>query len=351
MIKHKIFQASDIKEFVSLTIKESLLTESMKNPEHVRWKFCTNPNGHSNYFYLFCKGSIVGRILSSQYPSKIFINNVEYNSFCLSDLYLKRKHRTPFTNLLNLYNKCINNTNGIVFHSSNNNSENLYKKILKKKIWFNLFSYGLPISINSLKTKKIFLQILFKFFLSLFINFTFLVNKLLKIFLNLELCIKANNYENDIIKINNDLKKNYNVFDRSLNFLKWRYSIYDYKYCMILKKNKKKIGYTIFISSYALNLKNLIIMDFAFLKDLNFFEKIYFKSKIVEIAKNNQFDTLYTMGNKKSGMLKNIIGFPFFKIPENFLPHSNPMFIHNTKNINNSEIEKIHFTISDFDYF
>ena len=351
MINHKQFQISDIQEFVSLTIKENLLTEGMKDPKHVKWKFCENPCGKTNYFYLSYKNKIVGRILSSQYPGKIYINQEKFNSFCLSDLYLKKENRAPFTNLIKLYNECIENTNGIIFHSSNNNSENLYKKILKKKIWFHLYSYGLPVSINVFSQNNLIIKNIFKVFLFLYLKTTSCINHILGKLLNLKLLIKKENFETDIFEINNELKKYYNIFDRSLDFLKWRYLIYDYKYCLILKKKNKTIGYILFVNSNAMNLKNLIIMDFAFTKNLNFFEKIYYKSTIVRIAENEKFDTIYTMGNKGSGMLNNLIGFPFFKIPDSYLPHSNPMFIHNAKNIDENEIKRIHFTISDFDYF
>ena len=57
------------------------------------------------------------------------------------------------------------------------------------------------------------------------------------------------------------------------------------------------------------------------------------------------------MGNQNNYMYKNILGYPFFKLPDSILPHSNPMFIHNIPSKHSDKIKNINFTISDFDYF
>ena len=40
----------------------------------------------------------------------------------------------------------MNETEGLIFHSSNENSEKFYTKILNKKDFFKLFSIGLPLT-------------------------------------------------------------------------------------------------------------------------------------------------------------------------------------------------------------
>ena len=105
------------------------------------------------------------------------------------------------------------------------------------------------------------------------------------------------------------------------------------------------------VKSKVLNLKNMIILDFQFIEELSFVDKLKIKLKIIQISLKRKCDTLYTMGNKGSYMFKNLIGYPLFKIPDSILPHSNPIFFHNVPKKHLEKIKKINFTISDFDIF
>ena len=348
----KPFSDQDISDFIDLSHSEYLRTEGMKNSEFVKWKFTLNPQGNSNYFFFKKKEKVVGRILSAHYPGKLILDKQIFDSFCLSDLLIKKEYR-QLSNLKFLYKKCIEETKGVIFHSSNENSEKFYTKILNNKIFFNLISCGIAISTEPLKKYNFFSRILYSFFLKIYLFFLYLITSFVKMFDNLEIGYYDKIiFDKDIEHIRDlNFEKGECFFFKNKDFFEWRYKIYNNVHLLKLFKSKKCKGYVSLIESNVLGLKNLVILDFLFLNKLNFIEKIRFKSEIIKIAKRTNCDTIYSLGNKNSNIYKNILGYPFFEIPDKFLPHSNPMFIHNLPEKYNSNIKSINFTISDFDYF
>lgn len=352
-IHKSFFSKENVDEFINLSKNDNIRTEGMKDSKIVYWKFISNPNGPSNYFYFKKNEKIKGRIMSAHYPGKIVLNENLYNSFCLSDLYIDKSYR-QLSNLKNLYNECVKQTQGIIFHSSNENSEKFYTKILKKKIFFNLISCGLPMSIKPLKKYKFFGKLFYYIFIKLYIAHIKLIKNLFKIFnnqINLNVSEKINfDYDLENLREEN-IKKDYCFFFKNHNFFKWRYEIYKKSYLIKIFDNNNFLGYCTLVKTDALKLSNMIILDFQFRKKISFFQKIMLKFKIIEICTKNKVDTLFTMGNENNFMFKNILGYPFFKIPSNILPHSNPMFIHNASEKDLDKLKYVNFTISDFDYF
>ena len=152
----------------------------------------------------------------------------------------------------------------------------------------------------------------------------------------------------------NLLKENYDKGEKFFTETKFFLNgdmLFIKKFLIKVYKQNELIGYLTLIKSNVLNLKNLILLDFQFKKTLSFIDKIKIKLEIINIGKNQDCDTIYTFGNKKNKMFLNILGYPFFNLPDKILPHSNPMFVHNIGDLDSDDIEKVNFTISDFDYF
>ena len=58
------------------------------------------------------------------------------------------------------------------------------------------------------------------------------------------------------------------------------------------------------------------------------------------------------MGNPKSLIFNMLSGFPYFKIPDIFLPHETPIYFHNIKEkMIQDEIFKLNISPADMDYF
>ena len=270
----------------------------------------------------------------------------------MSDLFIKKEYRSPITNLINLYKFSINNTDGLIFHSSNENSEFFYRRILQNKIYFWLVSVGTPLNSKLFTTKKKISKII-----SVLLEIYFFILKSINFFLfKCKIKIIADekvNFDFHMEEIQEkNKKKKYPFFLRSKEYFEWRYSIYKFKKKISVFRNKKLIGYLIIVGSNVLDLNNLIILDIQFNEKLNFFEKLKLKFFLISLGRNNNFDTIYSLGNKRNPVFNQLFSFPFFKIPDHLLPHSNPMFIHNLNDENEEKnIKNIHFTISDFDYF
>ena len=348
----KSFSENDINEFIQLSKSEYHTIPKMNDPKFIKWKLISNPKGKSYYFYFKVKDNIAGRILSAHYPGRLAIGNYLFNSFWLSDLFIQKEHR-QLSNLKSLYTKCLDETEGVIFHSSNKNSEKFYTKILQEKIFFNLISCGIPLSLCPLKKYKFFGKFFYWMFIKPFILHMLLLNKIFKLFKNLNIeHYKSIFFDDDINKITDqNLKNGESFFFKDESFFKWRYEMYENVHLLKMFKSKKFIGYICLIETKVLGLKNMILSDFQFTGKLSFFDKLKIKFKIVEISLKQKCDTLYSIGNQRNYMYKNILGYPFFKLPDSILPHSSPIFIHNIPNEHSEKMKDINFTISDFDYF
>ena len=224
---------------------------------------------------------------------------------------------------------------------------------MKKKIFFNLFSCGLPLTVKPLKDLTLFK----KLFLSIIIKLYLVHLKIIELigFFFSSTSIKEYNqivFDDEIKEtFDKNLKRKECFFYKDKNFFNWRYKNYENFFLLKIFSNKYFLGYITLVGSEAMDLKNLIIMDFQFVKELTFLQKLKLKLKILEISKKFKFDTIFTFGNQNSFMFKNILGYPFLHLPDKILPHSNPMFIHNTDSLDEEFLIKMNFTISDFDYF
>ena len=348
----KLFSNEDIDGFIELSKSEFLRTKGMKNSKFIEWKFILNPLGKSNYFYFKFKDNLAGRIMSAQYPGKLAIDKKILKSFCLSDLFIKKNYRQS-SNLKTLYTKCLDETNGVVFHSSNENSEKFYTKILNKKKFFDLISCGLPLSLKPLKKYNLFVKSIYYIFINIYLLHLFILKKIVQLFSKCKIEHNKNIFFDDDVKKLIDLTF-YNgecFFYKDSKFFDWRYKPYENVHFLKMYKSQKLIGYIILVETEVLELKNMIIIDFLFLKNLSLLDRFKIKNKIIEISKRNSCDTIYSLGNKNNYMFQNIIGYPFFNLPDTLLPHSNPMFIHNLPDKNYAQVANINFTISDFDYF
>ena len=351
-IHSKKFSKKDIYKFINSSKNEFFRTPGLKNPKYVHWKFILNPKGKSDYFFYIYKKKIVGRIFRNHYSGKLAVKKKIFKSFGLSDLYVQKQHRS-LSKIKLLYLKSLNNKNSIIYHTSNENSEKFYTKILNKKIYFFLFSSGIPLSCKPFEKYKIIGKFFYWFFFKLYILHLFFINKITKLNKKLNIEIYKNTFFDDDINYLNikNIKNNVSFFVKDKNFFNWRYNNYKNTYFLKIFKNKKFVGYLILVEVKVLNLKNMVIFDFQFMEEFSFIEKLKIKLKIIQISLKRKCDTLYTMGNERDYMYKNLIGYPLFNIPDTLLPHSHPVFFHNVPKKYFEKIQKINFTISDFDIF
>jgi hypothetical protein len=139
----EVFAEVHLKEFLSLSKMEYGLSAST-NAEHIRWKHMDSPFGSSFCVNLYDNGKVVGRALAQPRPLRTStkVVNVAY----VMDMLIDRKHRTTPSNFIQIAKETGNLKNvDLVFHTSNDRTYPLYKKLLRFPNPFALKAYGLPV--------------------------------------------------------------------------------------------------------------------------------------------------------------------------------------------------------------
>jgi hypothetical protein len=240
-------------------------------------------------------------------------------------------------------------------HTSNKQSDIIYKSLFKFPVIFKCKSYGFPLKpirlISTFLYNKnySFLNIfdfLFKVFIKSVISF-------LNLFFN---SIELKDYnllnisENELSNFKN---KERNLFSRSKTFINWRYSKLNNKSkCYQIVKKNISYGYLICEENSLKNIRVFCITDLLLLKDISNADFFSLKINVILKALFRNNDLLFSMGNKKNKTLSNLFKFPFFNIRESYLPHSTPIYVSSIKKeFNIEECKTLYFTLSDTDYF
>ncbi len=179
--------------------------------------------------------------------------------------------------------------------------------------------------------------------------------RLLKIFSKIDI----NETQPSVEEFNKICKNNSEYSDpemiRNNEFLQWRFRDAPLWKAIILHiyKNKSYHGY---IVTRKINLERLVffvIMDYSLSDELSKFDLNSIRWHLIYQGINSESDIVFTMLNPNSKASYKILGFPFTKIPDSFLPHKTPIFIHanDTSFSNIAENGKLHITLGDLDYF
>ena len=348
--KFKCFSKQDLNSFVSLSKTEYKKNNPITSKKIVFWKHIASPFGPSYIHQISHKNKIVGRIM---YEKKaLCINNKVFKIFNLSDLLINKNYRHPAKNFLRLIRGPTNFLKKkIVIHTANENSVKLYQNLLKLPNLFCISGYCFPLNpflfikfFFHKKNKILDLYFLYKPFIFLF----FLIFKLFKIqFSSSEISDK------EIEHLKKNYQKNCNpFFDRSKSLISWRCSIYKKKNVILYKVYYKRIllGFFTLVKAKYKMLDCLIIIDFMFLENLNFFHKLILRIFVIYRAIVLKSDLIFFMANVRSSISKVFCGFPFFRINDKFLPHSSPFFVRQNI-IKNKDFKNIQITLFDIDYF
>ena len=138
-----------------------------------------------------------------------------------------------------------------------------------------------------------------------------------------------------------------------MGFLKWRTASNQLD-CKIFGLHKNNSLSTLIILSkgklHALNY--LLILDFLALGDVSKRDFIYIKFYIIKLAFKNKVDAIFGLFNFNCKSVKKIGALPFFKISDQLLPHSTPIFFSSlSERIKVIPLEKMYVSLLDLDYF
>ncbi len=324
--------------------------------DHIKWKHLNAPQGESTVITLRDEqGFLQGRCFIQ--PKKFWISNSF--SCCgaiVADLVINPLARNAST-LIGM-TRALRAPTGIdvVVHTSNEVSDQIYRKLFKFPIACNLVALGLPIYFTKifglhLKCRKTLTTLDFLcapwrwFLLGLSIFFAHISKVVLVL----------NPPESVISEIFNDFKGvSGSHFERNVATYKWRFlegPLFngDIKWvqsrgvcigCIVVKQVELK------------GLNACVLMDVVMRRDLTGVEKMAIKSLFLNCALKLKSDVLFTLANINNSALKWLKGFPLITIPDQFLPHSTPIFIHSSEDIYPLLNRKnIYITLADLDYF
>jgi hypothetical protein len=347
----KRFSKTDLKSFIALSRKVYSVSNPVTNSDHIHWKHLKAPFGPSFIFGLIDGKKLVGRLMVQ--PTRFWIKEKKTTIHILADLVLMKEYRNPVSNfidLISLQNKEMRSK--LILHTGNENSIPLYTKLLNYYKAFDLSTFCFVKNLFKILGEKFNLKSLYFFdFLLSPIKYAFIIiAKFLLSLCQLRFIIDKIVSENEISQLISANKKNEIFIDRSESFLRWRYGIYNKKKVTYIKIYRKDvfIGYFVIVEKMFTNLKLFIIHDFMLNPLSSKFDFLFIKFYLLHRFLKSSNDILIAMANAKSLIGNKISGFPFFKVSDNFLPHSSPFFIRNSKF---RSFESMHLTLADIDYF
>lgn len=349
-------QMASTQEHLSLGASVYALPEVI-DPDHFKWKHFDSPYGPSLSISLRNKdGQLIGRSLVQP---RIFIGEGgdKLRGGIITDFVISPKYRNPSAMIgMTIRMKSLPGYD-LIAHTSNEKSELIYRDLFKFPVAFKLTAFGVPINITNLLKSRINLSWLIPIV-------AFPVNVFLKIFFKLGSFIFINLFkirfdsspnDEDAEAILINFKKHAGVhFERKVPFLKWRFTSAPLFRGPVkwLWRNNQCLGYVAFRSVSIGGISFLVIMDPVFLRPLAPFESIALKFLCANLGYFLGSDIVFTMLNIANNALKTLKGFPFAPIPDRYLPHSTPLYIHKKENnLDANGLSTTFFTLADLDYF
>ncbi len=354
-ISNKIFSESDLQEYCTLSCSEYGDLSPTVNLQHNKWKHVDSPMGASDYISLNHDKNIVGRILVQN--QVLMINRDLYRAGLVCDLLIKKSARLTPLNFIRLTKSCDElKDKEIIFHTSNEISEDLYKEIFKYSSPLSLDAYIFPVRI---------IRIVRSFFLrktgvknkniGSFAKFILIIGRLVVAKLGINIA-KSDFLKQELQDLQLSLSKDYGpFFYRSNEYFRWRFELSPLWGANIYRASRggNFLGYLVLKRQNLNGIEHLTLVDFLINPKSSWVLfltiRIWLLLQVIEL----KCDTFSTMINSKSNLSKKLIGFPFIKVPQAFLPHKTPIFIRpiNSCERKSEEFIEAHITLADLDYF
>ena len=344
-----------LKCFVRLSKIEYDNVNAVTDYDQMAWKHLDTVHGPSIAINLNCKDVNVGRVLLQ--PRKVRMGEKEVAIAFATDSLVHPEFRRPLSNFFSMM-KEIKNVHdfALVLHTSNENTEALYRNVLKFKCPISLSGYGVPINLRTILKKFVgfdsalfdIINLPYQWFI---ISICLAVKSLSALVVTFD--------QPDETVLDNHINSNKVLGDiqivRSQSFLNWRFNGSTHWKANVLHIYAKDhyVGYVALREVELDGLKFTTIMDVSLNSDLSWFNVLLVRFNIMKMGISNKSDVVFTLLNHRADMAKKFTGIPFFKVPDRLLPHKTPFFVH----INDESIfaidtlKKLHITLADLDYF
>ena len=344
-----------LKCFVRLSKSEYDNTNSVTDYEQMAWKHLDTAHGPSTSINLNCEDETVGRVLLQ--PRKVSIGEKEFNIAFATDSLVLLEFRRPISNFFSIM-KEIKNVHdfALVLHTSNENTEALYRNVLKFKCPISLSGYGVPINLRAIFKKLLGSD--WAIFEIINLPYQWFIFSLCFIAKFLSTLVITSDQPDERV-LDNHIKNNKVLGDiqivRSQAFLNWRFngSLHWKANVLHIYDERHYVGYVVLREVELDGLKFTIIMDVSLNADLSWFNVLLIRFNVIKMGINNKSDVVFTLLNHRADMVKKFAGIPFFKVPDQLLPHKTPFFVHiNDETIFSIDtLKNLHITLADLDYF
>lgn len=343
-----------ISSFVRLSGVEYDQNSPVTNLDQMKWKHLNTVYGASTAINLRSERDLVGRVLLQ--PRILYVDGEKISVAFATDSLVHQDFRRPFSNFFSIINEIAKvNDFSLVLHTSNENTEGIYHNILKLKCPISLSGYGLPVSLSKITEKILGFNALI--FQSINIPYRFILNMLhgLMSFYSKLIILPdiAGSQVNVDFFSDEDVLNNFELV-RDEKYIKWRYK--ETPLCKAdvfhLYRNGDYIGYMVLRNIELENLKFTALMDFS-LSKISVIDMMYIRMYIIKKAMERKNDAVFMLFNKEAIEAKKFLGFPFFLIPDKYLPHKTPLFAHlnNPQKVSADKLSGLHVTLGDLDYF
>lgn len=326
------------------------------DPNHFIWKHLQNPYGLSMSVSLRNPSEeLVGR--SFIQPRTFWVTpSKSCRGATITDLVIMPAERNA-ASLISM-TRAIKSPDGIdvVVHTSNDSSDLIYRKLFKFPIAFTLAATGLPLRVSNVLKPHLANPTLRKSVELLVSPWRWLLRASAHVMGGVS-NIKFAEEPSESVK--SEIFEEYRHhagahFERSENFLKWRFSkgpLFNGEIKWVWSQGDC-LGYLAFKQVTLSGLVVFVIMDMVLRRRPTKKEAIAIKFLVVSLALDASCDAVFSLANIKCYALRWLKGFPFFGIPDSHLPHPTPIFIHASNEYGSLEKQAdLFFTLADLDYF
>lgn len=347
------FSPEIIAEFAKLSRVEYGDLPAVTSKDHLNWKHLNGPFGASTALHLKDGDKIVGRTILQ--PRTFQLSDKKIKAAFVTDALVHPSYRRPVSNFLSL-TLAIKEAKDfdVIFHSSNEKTENIYKKILRFSNPFSLQGFGLPLKLGKLFPEKFYLRNIFLKLMGAPYRLTleaflYLVRKFITVNLS-EKC--PQDFDEFCQK---ECQKNNFLTVRNQEILQWRFRDAPLWKAGVshVYGQEKYFGYIVWRQLELSGCSFFVIMDFLLNDELSKLRAFALRCLLIKKAMLSDADIIFTLLNPRTKLSKKFLGLPFVGVPDKFLPHATPIFVHaNNPSLMAMEQETaLHLTLSDIDYF
>ena len=326
------------------------------NREHLSWKHLRNPFGPSTSVSLRNEhGGLVGR--SFIQPRTLWLSpTIACRGATITDLVVRPEDRNAAALIGMTRATLAPEEVDVVAHTSNDVSDLIYRKLFKFQIAFSLVANGLPIRVSNVLKKRFGNRALARVLDLLVSPWRWALSGAAFLMANLNgIRLGAAPTEAAMSKLFDDFRKLAGAhFERSRRFLNWRFSegpLFNGEVEWVWRRGQC-MGFLVFKRVALGGLELFVIMDAVLCCRLRPMEAVALKLVAVRQAIDHSCDAIFSLANTNNPALEWLSGFPFVFIPDRYLPHTTPIFIHASDEYRSLEKqESVFFTLADLDYF